>query len=109
MFQIECLYLDIIINLEVSKMNIGNINKAELFAALYNAAGPENLAEHNPNHTMTEEEALIILMHEDFEIENFNGRSINIDFSESEIDPHKYNESNGANKAEAIISALKSP
>ena len=87
-------------------MDISNINKAELFAALYNAAGPENLIEHNPDHIMTKEEALIILINENFEIENFNGRSINIDFSGSEINTHKYNEDNGTNKAEDIISAL---
>ena len=88
-------------------MIISKVDKAKLFAALYNAAGPTDLLENDPHHKMTEEEALIILPEEDFEIGDFNGRSINIDFSGSKIDPHKYNMNNGQNKAEDILFLLR--
>lgn len=93
-------------------VNIEGLNKADVFAALYNAAKAQGFGFlHYTNVPMTREEAEAELgrlaqnrMYADY----VNGRVMKVSFaSDTEIDPYLYDRDNGAGAAQKAIDALR--
>jgi len=89
-------------------MNIKNINKAKILAALYNGSKPLGLGFlHATPDDMTQEEAQKILDDGNTEFDYLKGRVMKIDLSGDELDTDLYNRDNGQGAAERIIESIR--
>jgi hypothetical protein len=90
-----------------SNISIEGLDKAEVFAALYNAARPQGLGFlHYTPEPMTADEA-----RKSFAIEGYHdyvqGRVMKVDLSGDSLDPWLYDRDNGPNAAASVINALR--
>ena len=88
-------------------MNISNLDKAEVFAALYNAAKVEKYGFffHHPCLVLDREQAAQLLsITTNFDY--LNGKVLKIDLSGDELDTYLYNRKNGPNAAENALKPL---
>ncbi len=89
-------------------MDISNLNKAQILAALYNDAKPVGMGflQYDPA-PMTEKEAQEILDLGSTYFDYLKGRVMKIDLCGDELETHLYNRDNGEGGAEEIIEKLK--
>lgn len=88
-------------------IDITNLNKAAILAALYNASRPLGLGYlHYTPEDMTTEEAAALLRRQTY-FDYLKGRVMKIDLSGNTLDPQLYDRDNGQDAAEcAIMNAL---
>jgi hypothetical protein len=88
-------------------MNISNLSKAKVLAALYNNSKPQGRGFlHADSQLMTEEEAQKLLDSDQTSFEYLKGRVMKVDLSGDELDTWLYNRDNGENAAETALSGL---
>lgn len=105
----------------MAKINIAGLDKAELFAALYNHAKPLGMGflQYDPA-PLTKEAAQKLMEAGDDSSRMFpgmgrrsmyfdyvKGRPLKIDLSGDEMDTHLYNRDQGDNAAEKIVAKLR--
>lgn len=90
-------------------MNIAGMNKAEVLAALYNAAKPQVMGfMHYKKEPMMKEEAQALLDEGQKSFDYLQGRVMKIDFEEGdELYTGLYNRDNGPEAAEKAIASLQ--
>ncbi len=89
-------------------MNISNLSKPKVLAALFNAAKPLGMGfiHYNPAHIMDEAEAEKLLTQGTY-FDYLEGRVMKVDLSKDDLYTALYNRDNGDNAAEnAIVAAL---
>jgi hypothetical protein len=92
----------------MSTISIEGLNKAAVFAALYNGARPQGLGFiHYDPAPMTAEEAEKEFGNCDGYYDYVHGRVMKVDLSKNTFDPWLYDRDNGKGSAEQIINALK--
>jgi len=91
-------------------MNISNYPRAEVLAALFNAAKPLGLGfiHYKPEHIMDESEAQELLTRQTY-FDYHEGRLMKVDMSKDELRTDLYNRDNGENAAEDAILAIPLP
>jgi hypothetical protein len=82
-------------------LDITGMNKAELLAKLYNAAGRSLIISPYPD--MTIEEAQKIIADKGLRFDYLKGCILKIDLRNNKLNPAKYNRDNGPGVAEAAI------
>jgi len=88
-------------------MNIKNLNKAEVLAALYNRAIPLERSVYFSRHEpMTPEKAQMLLDLGHTSFSELEGRALSVDLKKEEVDTRLYNRNNGNNAAENAIEWL---
>lgn len=88
-------------------MNIKNLNKAEILAALYNNSKPQGLGYlEADSENMTKDEARELLDRGTMYFDYLKGRVMKIDLSRDELDTWLYNRDNGEGAAEKVIEAI---
>ncbi|MGC8662487.1 MAG: hypothetical protein ACP5RT_01735 [Candidatus Micrarchaeia archaeon] len=88
-------------------ISIENLDKAEVLAALYNAAIPVGLGIfHYDPKPMTQESAKEFLKAQIY-FDYINGRAMKIDLSGNDFDPTSYDENNGEGTAAFVVSILR--
>ncbi len=88
-------------------MNIANLNKAEVLAALYNRAQPQGLGFlHYTLRNMTVEQAQEILDGGTTYFDYLKGRVMKVDLSGDDLHTILYNRNNGPEAAEMALSVL---
>ena len=89
-------------------IDISELNKAELLAALYNRAQPQGAGflYYKPQN-MSPAEAQLILDTGRTNFYNLYGRMMKVNLSGDELDPWSYNRDNGPGAAEAVIAMLR--
>jgi len=91
----------------MSKISIAGLDKAEVLAALYNAARPQGLGFlHYDPAPMTREEAEALLRQTAY-FDYVRGRVLKVDLSGDEFDSSLYDRDNGQDAAERVIAALR--
>ena len=89
-------------------MDISQLSKPKVLAALFNAAKPLGMGilHYKRDHIMDETEAAQLLENQTY-FDYHEGRVMKVDLSENELRTSSYNRDNGENAAEnAIIGAL---
>ncbi len=89
------------------KVSIAGLNKADVLAALYNAAETHRLDLEFDQTPMTRTEAQGMLDCKQVYFNYFNGRMLKLDLSGSEIDPLGYDRNNGSGKVAEVIKRLR--
>ncbi len=91
----------------MSTIDISNLNKADVLAALYAGARPLGMG-FLQNHTavMTVDDAQKLLDNGQQHFDYVNGRVMKINLSGDELRTSSYNRDNGDGAAEAIIKSL---
>ena len=89
-------------------INIANMNKAEVLAALYNASKPQGMGylQYDPK-PMTTEEAQRLLDEGFTYFDYLKGRVMKVDLSGDEFDPWLYDRDLGEGAAERALSIIK--
>ena len=89
-------------------ISLEGLDKAAVFAALYNGAKAQGLGFlHYDPTPMTAEVARNIFGNDFGYFDYVQGRVMKVDLSGDELHPHGYDRDNGANAAASIISALR--
>lgn len=85
-------------------MDISNLPKPKVLAALFNAAKPLGLGflHHCPEHAMDETEAAELLAVDTY-FDYLEGRLMKVNLSGDELNTWNYNHDNGENAAENAI------
>ena len=85
-------------------MDISNLSKPKILAALFNRAKPlgYGLIHYNPNHIMDEKEAEDLLSKRTF-FDYLEGRLMKVELGGNELKTSSYNLDNGPNAAEDAI------
>ena len=106
----------------MSKINIAGLDKAELFAALYNHAKPLGMGflHYDPTPLNKEEAEKLMARGDDSSamfpgfagrralyFDYVKGRPLKIDLSGDEMDTHLYNRDQGDGAAEKIVASLR--
>lgn len=88
-------------------MDISNLSKPKVFAALFNAAKPLGLGflHYDPNHIMREQEAADLLKKQTH-FDYHEGRLMKVDLGKDELDTRNFNRDNGEGAAEKAIARL---
>jgi hypothetical protein len=90
----------------MSLISIAGLDKAEVLAALYNAARPQGLGHlHSTPEPMGADVARMLLEHQDY-FDYLGGRVMKVRIRD-EIDPTLYDRDNGAGAMAAAIDALR--
>lgn len=91
-------------------MDISNLNKADVLAALYNNSRPLGLGMlHFTPEKMTREEAQKLLDESpDKYFDYVKGRVMKVDLSKDELRTGLYNRDNGIDAAETVLAGLQS-
>lgn len=88
-------------------VNIAGLDKADVLAALYNAAKPQGLGFlHYEPTPMTRDQAAALLEHDD-EFDYLKGRVMKVRIASDEIGVWAYDRDNGAGAAQLVIDALR--
>jgi hypothetical protein len=88
-------------------MDISKLNKAEVLAALYNAALPQGMGFlHYTPEPMTTAEAQTILNTGETYFDYLKGRVMKVDLSKDELRTALYNRDNGPDAAENALAHL---
>lgn len=88
-------------------MDISNLDKAEVLAALYNNSQPLGMGFiHFTPEDMTKEEAAKLLT-EQTSFDYLKGRVMKVDLEGNELRTHLYNRDNGDGAAERVLATLK--
>ena len=89
-------------------IDISDLNKAEVLAALYNRAQPQGAGflYYKPQN-MSPAEAQLILDTGRTHFYNLFGRMMKVDLPGDKFDPWSYNRDNGPGAAEAVIAILR--
>ena len=88
-------------------MNISDMNKAKVLAALYNNSKPQGMGFlHFDAQPMTEEDAQKLLDSGQTYFDYLNGRVMKIDLSSDKLETWAYNRDNGENAAETVLANL---
>jgi hypothetical protein len=83
------------------------IDKAELLAALYNAAKPLGMGYlHYTPEPMPREEAAELLKQSDY-FDYVKGRVMKVRIRGDELSPHMYDRDNGNGAAQAVVDSLR--
>ena len=91
------------------KINIQDLNKAEVLAVLYNSSKPQGMGfMHYDPKPMTKEEAQKLLDAGYTDFDYHKGRVMKVNLSEDELNTWGYDRDNGEGAAERAISALRS-
>ena len=87
-------------------IDISNYDKAEVLAALYNAARPQGMGfmHYDPTPMTTNEARRLLQENSDFDY--LKGRVIKVDLRGSVINPHWYDRDNGEGAADVVIKSL---
>lgn len=89
------------------KISLKGLNKADVLAALYNAAKPQGMGFlHYDSKPMTREEAEALLKQTTY-FDYLKGRVLKVDLSGDELDPWKYDRDNGQGAAERVITEIR--
>lgn len=90
-------------------MNISNYSKAEVLAALFNAAKPLGLGRlhYRPDHIMSVQEAQEMLDSGQTFFDYVEGRLMKVGLDKDELDTYQYNRDNGENAAENALKSLQ--
>lgn len=88
-------------------MDISNLNKSEILAALFNNSKSLGMGflHYKPDHVMTTEEAEGLLAQSEY-FDYLEGRVMKIKLEGDAFDTFLYNRDNGDGAAERIIAAL---
>jgi len=89
-------------------VHIGDLNKADVLAALYNAAQPQGMGfmQYDPT-PMTHNEAQAILNSGQTYFDYLKGRVMKVNLEGEEFDPWGFNRDNGTMAAETVIARLR--
>ena len=88
-------------------MDISNLSKAKVLAALYNASKPQGRGFlHFEPAPMSEDEAQEIIDSGETYFDYLKGRVMKVDLSGDTVDTWEYNRDNGSNAAETAIQAI---
>ncbi len=88
-------------------MNISNLDKAKVLAALYNHAQPQSFGVlHFKPEDMTTEQAQALLDGGQTYFDYLHGRVMKVDLSGDELRTELYNRDNGHQKAERVLARL---
>lgn len=92
----------------MAKVQIADLNKASVLAALYNGARAQGMGfiQYNPE-PMTDEQAQDLIDRKIFSFDYLKGRVMKIDISGDEVETSGYDRDNGAGIAEKIIELLR--
>lgn len=89
------------------RVDISDLDKAELLAALYNNAMPQGMGFlHYDPKPMTRDEAAQLLEKQKY-FDYLKGRVMKIDLTDSKMWTAMYNRDNGPNAAEDVIAQLR--
>jgi hypothetical protein len=92
----------------VDRINISDLNKADVFAALYNNARVQGLGVlHAIQENMTREEAQQILDEGGGYFDYFRGRVMKIDLTTDDLVPFLYDRDNGEGRVAQIVEGLR--
>lgn len=92
----------------ILSMNVSDLSKARVLAALYNAAKQQGAGFlHFETAPMTEKRARELLGSGKTHYDYLNGRMLKIDLGQDEIDTRVYNQVNGFDAAENAIEMLR--
>ena len=90
-------------------IDIKELDKADVLAALYNASKPQGMGfMHYDPTPMTREQAQEIIGAGQTDFDYLMGRVMKIDISGDELNPWGYDRDNGQGSVERVISALRS-
>ena len=90
------------------RIDISNLDKAAVLAALYNRSRPQGMGFlHFDPTPMTLEQARAILANGDTSFDYLKGRVMKVDLSVNSLDPWLYDRDNGAGSAERALSVLR--
>jgi len=91
----------------MSKISIQGLNKAEVLAALYNAARPQGggFLHYDPK-PMTKEKAEKIL-ETDYDFDYLKGRVMKINLQKDEFESYSYDRDNGEGLAAKVVAILR--
>jgi len=90
------------------RIDISNLDKAAVLAALYNRSRPQGMGFlHFDPTSMTLEQARAILANGDTSFDYLKGRVMKVDLSVNSLDPWLYDRDNGAGSAERALSVLR--
>lgn len=91
------------------KVSLEGLDKAAVFAALYNAARPQGLGfKHYSSSTMSTNEARTRFGPSFGEVDYVDGRVMKVDLSGEVFDPWLYDRDNGAGAAATVVNLLRS-
>jgi hypothetical protein len=90
-------------------IDISGLDKAEVLAALYNAASPQGLGHlhFNPVPMTTEEARSLLAERVKPYFDYLHGRVMKVDLSSNELKPWLYDRDNGPGAAQRVIDALR--
>lgn len=90
-----------------SEIQIDNLNKAEVLAALYNASKPQGMGmmAYDPTWMSIDEADTILCSTTNFDY--LKGRVMKVNLSGNSFDPYLYDRDNGEGAAERVISQIK--
>jgi hypothetical protein len=90
-------------------IDISELNKADVLAALYNNSRPQGMGfMHHNSSAMSAKEAAEILERGTY-IDYLNGRVMKVDLSGEELDPYLYDRDNGHGAAARALKPLFEP
>ena len=89
------------------KISIKGLNKADVFAGLFNAAKLQGMATLEFKPIIMTRELAEKILEKWTRFEYFEGRDMKIDLSGDEFDGRLYNRENGPGIAEQVIDALR--
>jgi hypothetical protein len=91
----------------MSKIDLSGLDKAAVFAALYNAAKPQGMGflQYTPEPMTVVEAADVLKQQTRFSYHE--GRIMKIDLNGETLDSWRYNLENGTDAAEAVIASLR--
>ncbi|SHF41536.1 hypothetical protein SAMN05444392_12325 [Seinonella peptonophila] len=90
----------------MATINIADLNKAAVLAALYNNAKPQGKSWLWYRMTIKQAQALLVT-HVDFKFDGVNNRVLKVDLSGEEFDSSLYDLHNGTGKAERTVNHLR--
>ncbi len=89
------------------KIDIKDLNRADVLAALYNASKPQGMGfmQYEPKPMQREEAEELLKRGKYFDY--LKGRVMKVDLSDNEFDPWGYDRDNGPGAAKAALNALR--
>ena len=91
----------------MSKVSLVGLNKADVLAALYNAARPQGLGFLHYDSKPMERKQAEKLLEQTIYFDYLKGRAVKLDMSGEKLDTTSYNQNNGPGLAEQIIKELR--
>jgi hypothetical protein len=89
------------------KINIKDLNRADVLAALYNASKPQGMGFMHYDPTPMRREEAEALLKQGKRFDYLKGRVMKVELSGNEFDPWGYDRDNGPGSAKAALNSLR--